>query len=778
MSVTPAQSTYLTFVAGLNTEGGYFTQPPNTWRDGDNMFPQIDGSLHKRRALDFEASYVQSTDTFTSTQADTNAFSCSTWINVAGVAGRTFYVVQIGDKVWFYDNTSSTVSTQLRTFSIDLSAYRVAANTSIAGSNEIQTSSADGGLLIVADDITPLHIAYDAGTDTITVTPLTLLIRDFEGVEDGMSVDTKPTTLSNEHKYNLLNQGWTNTQIDAYKTAKGVFPSNAQAWIYGKDSNGDFDSNVLDKLDFGTSKAPRGRYILDVFNQDRATIAASTTVTGESGTSGWTSTWYNATTGITSYWYNSEGWATAQASSVDGLPTFVENSRPTTVAFFGGRAWYSGINSSRIGSYLLFSVIANRPEEYGQCHQVADPTSEVLSDLVETDGGVIPIKDAQNIHKLVPMFDGIIIFADNGVWQVVGSSQGGFTATGYTVYRVSNIGSVGASSIVEIDNSIMYWSNGGIYKVMQDPQTGIIMSSPMTDLNIKSYYIDIPSLGKRLAKGSYNNATKQVTWTYNNNLTVSGTQMYTKNKLLMLDMRLGAFYTASISSVSGTTPLMVSHFVTDTTSAVDTAYYVVDSSLQQVIDSSSDNVTSAVTDTQSYTAVEKFLTIVPSGTNYKVTFSDFYTTNNAPAKFRDWYTYDNAGASYTSYITTGYDISQAGPAFKKYPTYCTVYMNRTETGFDGSFNAINESSCTLQTKWDFTDNTSAGKWGDPQEVYRHLRQYIPDDVSGYNDGFPLVITKNKIRGSGKAVQFKFTADPDKDLQLVGWQVILINLGNV
>jgi hypothetical protein len=94
-------------------------------------------------------------------------------------------------------------------------------------------------------------------------------------------------------------------------------------------------------------------------------------------------------------------------------------------------------------------------------------------------------------------------------------------------------------------------------------------------------------------------------------------------------------------------------------------------------------------------------------------------------------------------------------------------MERTETGFDASYNDLNSSSCTMQTRWDFTDSANANKWDDGQEVYRHTRMYIPSTFD-FDDGYPVVITKNKIRGRGRALQIKFTADEDYDMRILGW----------
>ena len=43
-----------TFVGGLVTEGGYFITPENSYKEGVNVVPQMDGTLERRNGLDYE----------------------------------------------------------------------------------------------------------------------------------------------------------------------------------------------------------------------------------------------------------------------------------------------------------------------------------------------------------------------------------------------------------------------------------------------------------------------------------------------------------------------------------------------------------------------------------------------------------------------------------------------------------------------------------------------------------------------------------------------------
>jgi len=110
--------------------------------------------------------------------------------------------------------------------------------------------------------------------------------------------------------------------------------------------------------------------------------------------------------------------------------------------------------------------------------------------------------------------------------------------------------------------------------------------------------------------------------------------------------------------------------------------------------------------------------------------------------------------------------------------YLTVFMKRTETSFDSNTNPLNQSSCKMQSRWDFTDNNYPGKWAAEVEVYRQLRPYFANPSTTFDDGYPLVISKNKLRGRGKAVQFKFTAQAGKDMKIVGWTGTFVGNTNV
>ena len=60
--------------------------------------------------------------------------------------------------------------------------------------------------------------------------------------------------------------------ITAYFNAFEKYPSNAQVWSVAKDADELFDPSLMTDVNFGTSSAPKGHYILNVFDTSRQGI--------------------------------------------------------------------------------------------------------------------------------------------------------------------------------------------------------------------------------------------------------------------------------------------------------------------------------------------------------------------------------------------------------------------------------------------------------------------------------------------------------------------------
>lgn len=445
----------------------------------------------------------------------------------------------------------------------------------------------------------PFVIEYDAVGDSITTTAITLKLRDFEGVDDGFAVDENPTagTINDEHLYNLRNQGWVASQYNSYLSTFGNYPDNTQAWTAGKNSSDDFDPTLLGKQDFGTTQTARGRFILDVFNEDRTTAS-----------------------GIT-------------------IPTVTEHYRPSVCAFFAGRAWYAGVPSDRIGTNLYFSQVALTLDRYGKCYQEADPTSEVINEIVASDGGVITIQDCGEIIELVPRGRGILVLASNGVWQVLGTSDSGFGATGYEVTKVSNYGCIAQGSVIDPEDAVFYWSSSAICAISNN-QLGDAQVESVTDMNIASLYRAITGLAKRYVRAAYNVSSKVVYWMYQDGMESSDSTPYKKNKVLAIDKRIGAFYTLTLPD-NASYPWISDAIATKEVNATTVVATVIDGNGDTVVDTPLNTIVADVSASFANVRQFKFLTIDPDGATYDITFSDFLTQADAPIKFRDWYSFDS-----------------------------------------------------------------------------------------------------------------------------------------
>lgn len=731
MPTTVANKKYFTFVAGLNTEAGPLTYPPNSWKEGTNIVPQIDGSVVKRKAVDYESGFQLHGTPFSLTSENNDAFTLHEWKAAAGIGTLNFKVEQRGRFLVFYKDTVGSLSSNLGAYSVDLATFKVGSNPTPIGVDPITAVSTNGKLLVVSASTQPFLVEFDVEANTIHTENVTIEVRDLVGLDDGLAVNQRPIAEIVAHSYNLLNQGWTSPHIVTYFSAAGAYPSNAQVWTLGKNAADVFTPSVLDAQDFGSSPAPRGRFILDVFTHDRSAATGFSDIANQS----------------TPY-------------------------RPTTCAFYAGRAWYAGVNDLNLNSWVMFSQVALTSENYGRCYQEADPTSEVISDLVATDGGVIPIQDAGTIVKLLPFANSMLVFAHNGVWQITGDASGKFSATSYEVKRLTSVGCINQHSIVEAEQLVLFWGEDNIWAIRQD-QVGSFVVESVSSNTIQTEYQAIPVASRFTCTGLYHLPSKTIYWLYNTAPATNGSKRFKKDKLLCLDLRLKAFYTLTVASLVSNSPYVVGMAQTEELSTQpESVDVVVGSNDVQVVGT---DVTISSTSSVFGASRIKFLTIVPSASDATTTFSEFVTTT-----LYDWFTKNSVGVDYPSYIVTGDDLGEKQGGDKAIQgLYVISFMNRTETGVDANGNPTNTSGCIMQARWDWTDNAVANKWGPEQQIYRRRRVFNPAAPSAtFNDGYPVVVAKSKIRGRGKSLSIRFSAQAGKPMELIGWSTTFLGNSNV
>lgn len=712
------------FVRGLITEATPLTFPENASLDEDNMVLNRDGSRQRRQGMDFEANYALTDSGVAGATFESLVVSTHTWKNVGNDPEITIGVVQLGRTLYFLDlNLNAPSAGTIPTLVLAEAGY---------DSAPLQFVSIKGVLVCTGGASDAFYITRDNAT-TFTRTDIDLKVRDIWGVQESpaLEVNERPVSLSDTHNYNLLNQGWTSTNITAVN-----FPSNVDIMQYGKDANDVFGVAWLDRQFFGTTPAPKGQYIIDAF--DRGTSRET-----ESG--------------------------------VSNLVADSETGRNTAVASYAGRVFYSGVQSNITGSddnspsysgTIFFSRIVDSLDKLGQCYQEADPTSEHISDLLPTDGGTIDIPEAANIYKLVANQTSLVVIAENGVWEITGP-DGVFAADDFSISQITNVGAINADCVINAEGVIMYWSDGGIYVLTPNNVTGRLQAQNLTETTIQTFYINIPSIAKLYAKGTYDASSKKVRWLYNDSDNYNGnTGRYKYNRELVFDTTLQAFYTNTIGELASNSPFVAAFLpVTEFLVGDITESIVVNG---EPVEVNGEPVVATVTGRLATNSKTKYLVIQPNG-SYSFTLGFYNNTN-----FLDWEAADNTGVDSPAFLVTGYELFSDSQR-KKYLPYITTHMKRTETGFsddgNGNLTPIGASGCKMQVQWDFANSATSGKWGSEIQIYRLTRSYMPSSAADLFDyGHVMITTKNRLRGSGRALSLKFTSEAGKDLHLYGWGI--------
>ena len=152
-------------------------------------------------------------------------------------------------------------------------------------------------------------------------------------------------------------------------------------------------------------------------------------------------------------------------------------------------------------------------------------------------------------------------------------------------------------------------------------------------------------------------------------------------------------------------------------------------------------------DPQLKSSVFKYLTSYPVASSYSVTFAE--ENDNG---FVDWVSVDG-GVDYDSYFVTGFLVhGQAQSKFQ--PHYIFIYSSDDNSQYE--FSSI----------WDFAKTDATGRFSQTQSI-NHNRQ------NRYFD-----FRKIKIRGHGRACQFKVNSVSGEPFTLIGWSTFETIAGSV
>ncbi len=710
---------YSNFSKGLMTEATPLNFPDNYSLDEENMLLAVDGSRERRLGMQFEVGYAQ---TVTSTPNESVGVSYYKWEFADDQATNVLGVVQVGQELYFMDMVTDAPSANLLNAGAPLSLTAImATDTKVP---RISYTTINGVLLATSKDFSsPIKLTYSTATGLVSLDTQSILVRDLWGVDDGLEVDERDDPLSTAHEYNLKNQGWGTANIDAWGVPS---PTNAEVMHLGKDATGAWSEITLRQNFFGNSPAPKGKYILDFFNRgtDRNT---------QSGLSlGLLDSEAGMFSAVTSN-FGRVFWSGSESEVTDGDQ-----------------------RSPNASSMILYTQIIERDEQLGNCYTEADPSAEIMSDQIDTDGGFILIPELGKVIAMRALGNQVVIFAHNGVWSVV-SVDGLFTPTSYQVNKVTTVGVIGPDTIVEVEGTIVYWSSSGIYQLQLDAVTGLAKVADVTLQTIKTFYTDIPTGAKYVAKSYYDSITKQVGWLYQSD---PDWDFYNFpdfcNKELIYDLQLQAFTVNTISSQAQDSPYVVSAVIGE--NAIDAAFTSSIVVNGEDVTVNGEQVEQTIIRTAISASKLKYLTYSPSGGFVSFTLGSYSNTD-----YLDWDTED-----YLSFLETGYIGFEDWARFKTVP-YLICHFERTEDGFDSSVNALNESSCWVQARWEWTDGTVSNRWGTKFQAYRYRRPFVPlDTTDTFDTGHKIITTRNKLRGKGKSLSLYFESETGKNMKLYGF----------
>ena len=763
MAQSLSQKAVNNFIKGLITEAAELTFPEGASVDELNCDLRRDGTRRRRLGAVYESNNTLSSFTMT----DSETIATGDWINVGGDADLEFLVLQKGNTLYFYNKGNLPYSAQVESNSVDLSSYEQAGSAG-AENAKCQFTSIKGNLVVSSPEINTIAIVYDSSGGTFTVTQVSFEVRDFEFQGDTSTYFDNDSSPSQDRKYDAQNAGWnTGNGAPTDLTKRLTHP-----WYAGKDSSGNYSPAEWEKIYGGTTLTANGHYILDFFTKNRGS-----------------------------------------ASGLTGLTkmTDTETSRFRCCVSFSGRVFYAGVDSAENAGTILFSKLVDTVDDLGICHQQNDPTAEYVSDLLDSDGGVIRIPDAVKIQKLYAYQNSLFVFAENGVWQISGV-DGVFRASSFSVNRITRVGILQPETFVEAEGIPFWWSRFGIHTLTTDDVSGQGKEQNLTIPTIQSFWDAIDPDAKLKVTAVYDGINKRIYWGYPD---ASETVESKINNFLILDVPLQAFFpwkisdqTSNTDSVvglafysgygarpleldvlsnssaddvltsSGGTDVNAGSFVTSTVYIIKTvgttdftAVGAANNNVGTVFTASgagsgsgvateaNDVVSTQISTTT--TGDPAIILICRDGGTNKITMGAFTSI-----EFLDW-----GDTDYSSFAETGFDF--IGDAVtKKNAPYIVTYCRLTETGFTGNptagFESIRPSSLKVSAAWDFAEN-----FGTSQQVYRLKFPVIPDQNNLDDFDYPedVITSRVKMLGHGRSMRIKYESEQGKDFLLLGWGLV-------
>ena len=642
---------------GFVTEFTSLSFPQEAAIDIDNCIIDSDGSVRRRPGIDFEQGFVLNKinqEVITTANLATIGMSTHLWKSVNNSGTLSIVVQQVGNILTFFSQEGAVSAGFLG--SISMVPFAIS-NTTL-GQERVQTASGLGNLYVVSKSLQPIRISFDG--IVFSVTPITLKVRDLIGIEPDASDLTiigtptqdvggeRLTTITAQHRYNLLNQGWNIVNLSSFKAEEGVYPNNADIMSVGivvnASGNVVFDSSFILAAELGNTPAPKGHFLLDAFNKDYESAISFS------------------------------GFDPEEANKT-------VDARPEAVAFHQGRIFYSAPAEEGEVVGVFYSQQLTTVDKEGNCYQEADPTAPDIHALVDTDGGFLPIPGAGQILSLREVGNGIAVIATNGVWFLTGAEAiSGLSATNIRLIKVSSAGALSASSVVEAESSIFYFGVDGVMQLQTEGQVSVVN---ITQSSIQNFYINISAKSRQLATVTYIPEQRKIYWSYTDAAASASPSGVGHDTFLILDFEIQGYYKYSINTtevftrpeivglvhVQSLTQGTVAEDVTKIDGTVITNIALEDITVDKVQDSG--QITQLKVATMAFSVADN---------GYKITFSTFRSR-----AFTDWRAVDNIGIPMVSFVEFA-EFNMGAVHTKGHPTYVHSFFSKDSKNLDvGSY---------------------------------------------------------------------------------------------
>lgn len=482
-------------IRGWVTEGTAANWPEGMASDILNMEINTSGEIRRRLGLVEEAAGV---DLVLGSHMSGVTYSAHLWKDAGGIAGNEVLLIQRGLTVAAYGN-----GYPLSAFYVG--AVQLPSDVSVLNvlSMRMSVTSVNGEAVIAHPACQPQRLVLNED-GTLSLYTIELQMRVQEAISTAIP-NMRSTVITQETEFDLRNAGWPFiTRITSNE--KGTAAYTGDPLISTKSVTGKYPA-ISDSFYAAKTASAEEVVALDTYSAYelvKSVPPAGFNINGRF---------------ITSVYHLDTYQLLLDAASIEGAsPILVGGTirdtqkRPTCVGKLNGRLVYSGTDYN--GTYcLFFSQMAADYKAYGKCYQEADPTAEEINDIIATDGGVIRTPGMGVVLNMVEREDSLLLFTTTGVWALQGSGDAvGFDATSFRVVRISSEACIAPHSIVELDNTVIYFGKTGIHAVGIDA-TGAAVVASMTRDTIQTFYDSIQMYSKEGAVGVADSTLGRIEWT-------------------------------------------------------------------------------------------------------------------------------------------------------------------------------------------------------------------------------------------------------------------------